>query len=147
MFTSFTGEHVRRRVGVVGLGAGSIACYRRPGQEWTFYEIDPAVAKIASDPQYFTYLQECAPDARFVLGDGRRSLAAAPQGEYDLLILDAFSSDAVPIHLVTREAVALYLVKIGHERWFYAYVAIVIACSLIAYVRMKDTRDHGLIEE
>ena len=113
MFTSFTGERVRRRVGVVGLGAGSIACYRRPGQEWTFYEIDPAVARIASDPQYFTYLQECAPDARIVLGDGRRSLAAAPHGEYDLLILDAFSSDAVPVHLVTREAVALYLDKLA----------------------------------
>jgi hypothetical protein len=113
MFTSFTGERSRRRVGVVGLGAGSIACYRRPGQEWTFYEIDPAVAKIASDPKYFTYLQECAPDARIVLGDGRRSLAAAPQGAYDLLILDAFSSDAVPIHLVTREAVALYLDKLA----------------------------------
>jgi hypothetical protein len=113
MFTSFTGERVRRRVGVVGLGAGSIACYRRPGQEWTFYEIDPAVAKIASDPRYFTYLQECAPDARIILGDGRQSLTAAAQGEYDLLILDAFSSDAVPIHLVTREALALYLDKLA----------------------------------
>jgi hypothetical protein len=113
MFMSFTGERVRHRVGVVGLGAGSVACYRRPGQEWTFYEIDPAVARIASDPQYFTYLRDCAPDAKIILGDGRRSLAGAPQGEYDLLILDAFSSDAVPMHLVTREAVALYLYKLA----------------------------------
>jgi hypothetical protein len=113
LFTSFTGDHLPRRVGVVGLGAGSIACYRQPGQEWTFYEIDPAVAAIASDPKYFTYLQDCAPDARIVLGDGRRSLVSAANGQFDLLILDAFSSDAVPIHLITREAVGLYLEKLS----------------------------------
>ena len=99
--------------GVVGLGAGSIACYRQPGQAWTFYEIDPAVAEIASDPKYFTYLQECAPEARIILGDGRRSLSTAAPAEYDLLILDAFSSDAVPVHLVTREAMSLYLEKLA----------------------------------
>ncbi len=113
MFGSFTSDRVMRRVGVVGLGAGSIACYRQPGQAWTFYEIDPVVAEIASDPKYFTYLQECAPEAKIILGDGRQSLASAPNGEYDLLILDAFSSDAVPIHLVTREALSLYLEKLA----------------------------------
>jgi hypothetical protein len=113
LFQSLTGERARRRVGVVGLGAGSIACYRQPGQAWTFYEIDPEVARIASDPAYFTYLQECAPEARIILGDGRRSLATASAGEYDLLILDAFTSDAVPIHLVTREAMALYVEKLA----------------------------------
>jgi hypothetical protein len=113
MFAAFTGDRAMQRIGVVGLGAGSIACYRQPGQIWTFYEIDPAVAEIASDPQYFTYLRDCAPDARIVLGDGRMSLAAAAKGEFDLLILDAFSSDAVPIHLVTREAMALYVDKLA----------------------------------
>ena len=113
MFSSFTAGRVMRRVGVVGLGAGSVACYRQAGQAWTFYEIDPAVAEIASDPKYFTYLQECAPEARIILGDGRRSLSSAADGEYDLLILDAFSSDAVPIHLVTREAMALYVDKLA----------------------------------
>jgi len=113
MFGSFTSDRVMRRVGVVGLGAGSIACYRQPGQAWTFYEIDPVVAEIASDPKYFTYLRECAPEAKIILGDGRRSLASAAQGEYDLLILDAFTSDAVPIHLVTREALSLYLHKLA----------------------------------
>ena len=113
IFMSFTGDRVRRRVGIVGLGAGSIACYRQPGQAWTFYEIDPAVAEIAGDPKYFTYLQECTPEARIILGDGRRSLATAAPAEYDLLILDAFSSDAVPVHLVTREAMALYLEKLA----------------------------------
>jgi hypothetical protein len=113
LFDALQGEHAPRRVGVVGLGAGSIACYRRPGQVWTFYEIDPAVVSIATDPTYFTYLRECAPEARIVLGDGRMSLAAGPKGEYDLLILDAFSSDAVPIHLVTREAMSLYLDKLA----------------------------------
>ena len=113
MFSSFTADRVMRRVGVVGLGAGSVACYRQAGQAWTFYEIDPAVAEIASDPKYFTYLQECAPEARIILGDGRRSLSSAADGEYDLLILDAFSSDAVPIHLVTREAMSLYMDKLA----------------------------------
>ena len=113
MFGSFTSDRVMRRVGVVGLGAGSIACYRQPGQAWTFYEIDPVVAEIASDPKYFTYLQECAPEAKIILGDGRQSLASTPNGAYDLLILDAFSSDAVPIHLVTREALSLYLEKLA----------------------------------
>jgi hypothetical protein len=113
MFSSFTGDRLRRRVGVVGLGAGSVACYRQPGQVWTFYEIDPAVAAIASDPKYFTYLQECAPEAEIVLGDGRRSLASAVKGEYDLLIVDAFSSDAIPIHLMTREALSLYVEKLA----------------------------------
>ena len=79
MFGSFTSDRVMRRVGVVGLGAGSVACYRQPGQAWTFYEIDPVVAEIAGDPKYFTYLQECAPEARIILGDGRRSLASAPR--------------------------------------------------------------------
>jgi hypothetical protein len=113
LFATLTGERTPRRVGVVGLGAGSVACYRLAGQQWTFYEIDPAVVEIAGDPDYFTYLRDCAPGARIILGDGRTSLASASKGEYDLLILDAFSSDAVPIHLVTREALALYLDKLA----------------------------------
>jgi hypothetical protein len=113
LFAAFNATRERHAVGVVGLGAGSIACYREPGQTWTFYEIDPAVAAIASDPRYFTFLQECAPNARLVLGDGRLSLAAAPKAEFDMLVLDAFSSDAIPIHLLTREALALYLDKLA----------------------------------
>lgn len=102
-----------RSVGVVGLGAGSVACYAQPGQTYTYYEIDPLVAKIARDPNQFTFLSECTPEARIVLGDARISLKDAPVGAYDLLLLDAFSSDSIPVHLMTREAMALYLSRLS----------------------------------
>lgn len=102
-----------RTVGVVGLGVGTVACYRRPGQRWTFYEIDPLIERIARDERYFHYLSECAPDAEIRPGDARLTLERAPAGHYDLLILDAFSSDAIPMHLITREALALYLDKLA----------------------------------
>jgi hypothetical protein len=104
-----------RSVGAVGLGIGTVACYRRPGQRWTFFEIDPLIERIARDRRYFHYLEDCAPDAPVVLGDARRSLQAVPPAEYHLLILDAFSSDASPVHLLTREALALYLDKLAPE--------------------------------
>lgn len=100
------------RVGAVGLGVATIACYAEPGQRWTFYEIDPAVARIARDPELFSYLSDCLPDAAIVLGDARLSLANTDD-QYDLLILDAYSSDAIPIHLLTREALELYLERLA----------------------------------
>jgi hypothetical protein len=102
-----------RTIGVVGLGVGTLACYRRPGQRWTFYEIDPLVERIARDERHFHYLAECAPDAEVRSGDARLTLQGAPLAAYDLLILDAFSSDAIPMHLITREALALYLAKLA----------------------------------
>ena len=88
-----------------------MAAYHKPGRQFTFYEIDPVVAAIAMDKRYFTYLSDCAADScEVVLGDGRLRLAEAEgSGTYDLLILDAFSSDAIPVHLLTREAFQLYL--------------------------------------
>ncbi|MBI4342442.1 MAG: fused MFS/spermidine synthase [Candidatus Omnitrophica bacterium] len=102
-----------RRVGVVGLGAGTLASYSAPEQDWTFYEIDPAVLRIAADPRWFTYLGRCLTRGRVVLGDARLTLAGAPDRWYDLLVLDAFSSDSIPMHLLTREAMQLYLRKLG----------------------------------
>jgi spermidine synthase len=96
------------RVGVVGLGTGALAAYAERGQQWTFFEIDPAVARIAADPQYFTYLQRSAVTPRIVLGDARVSLSRVAPHSFDVLILDAFSSDAVPVHLLTREALTVY---------------------------------------
>jgi hypothetical protein len=113
VFAAYSGPQAKRRVAVIGLGAGSLACYRAPGQEWTFYELDPAVEQIARDPRYFTYLQDCAPESAVVLGDGRLSLVGAAAGAYDLIVLDAYSSDTVPVHLLTREALALYLEKLA----------------------------------
>ena len=104
-----------RRVAMVGLGTGTIACYGRPDEHWTFYEIDPMVAQIARAPRYFSYLRDCAPRTNIVIGDARVSLGAAADGEFDLIVLDAFTSDAIPAHLVTREAVALYLRKLSDD--------------------------------
>ncbi|MFL6765668.1 MAG: spermidine synthase, partial [Sphingomicrobium sp.] len=100
-------------VDVVGLGAGTLACYARPGQRWTFYEVDPLVVQIATDPRRFTFLSRCLPDAPVVLGDGRISLERARQGTADILVLDAFSSDSIPMHLLTREAFDLYRRHLG----------------------------------
>jgi hypothetical protein len=100
-------------VAVIGLGAGSVACYRQPGESWTFYEIDPAVVRIATNPAYFTYLEECAPDARIVVGDARLRLTGAARSEYGLMVIDAYSSDAIPVHLITTEAFELYLDKLA----------------------------------
>ena len=96
------------RIGVIGLGTGTLGCYRVEGQRWTFFEIDPAVVRIARDPRRFTFLSGCAPDARIVLGDARLTLARQPKGSFDMIAVDAFSSDAVPMHLLTREALGVY---------------------------------------
>jgi hypothetical protein len=98
---------------IVGLGAGTMACYLQPGQALTYYEIDPHVASIAGDPRHFSFLRQCAPQAEIVLGDARLKLRDAPDGHYGLIILDAFSGDSIPMHLVTREALALYLRKLA----------------------------------
>jgi SAM-dependent methyltransferase len=102
-----------RRIGVVGLGVGSLAALARPGQTWTYFEIDPAVARLATDPRNFTFLRDAAARPRLVLGDARLTLAREPDGAFDLLFLDAYSSDAIPVHLVTREALGLYLRKLA----------------------------------
>ncbi len=96
------------RVGVVGLGAGTLACYAQLGQDWRFYEIDPAIAAIARDPRKFTFLSRCLPNVPIEIGDARVTLAADPPHGLDLLVIDAFSSDAVPMHLLTREALDTY---------------------------------------
>jgi hypothetical protein len=101
-----------RRVGVIGLGVGSLACYGRDGEPWTYFEIDPLVERIARDDRYFTFLRDCPPKPRVVIGDGRLSLAAEPDSSFDLIVVDAFGSDAIPVHLLTREATALYLRKL-----------------------------------
>ncbi|HEU0134740.1 MAG TPA: fused MFS/spermidine synthase [Allosphingosinicella sp.] len=95
-------------VGVVGLGTGTLSCYAQPGQDWRFFEIDPAMVRIASDPSMFSFLSRCAPAAKVVLGDARLSLSREAPGRLDLLAVDAFSSDAIPIHLLTREALQVY---------------------------------------
>jgi spermidine synthase len=101
------------RFAVIGLGAGSLACRAAPDDTVHYYEIDPAVIRIARDPYLFSFLWVCRPDVPIILGDARLTLAEAPDGAYDLILVDAFSSDAIPIHLLTREAMAIYLKKLG----------------------------------
>lgn len=96
------------RIGVVGLGTGTLACYARPGQDWRFFEIDPAVVRIATDPKRFSFLSRCNPRAGIVVGDARLTLARQPEGRLHMLAVDAFSSDSVPMHLLTREAMEVY---------------------------------------
>ena len=98
----------KARVAFVGLGAGTLACYEAPGQDWTAFEIDPAMVRIARDPRLFTYLAECRPDLRIVIGDARLMLSRTPPARFDMLAIDAFSSDAIPLHLMTAEAFAIY---------------------------------------
>jgi spermidine synthase len=101
------------RIGAIGLGAGSMSAYARPDQDWTYYEIDPTVIRIASNPSYFTFLAHShAKSLEIVPGDGRLQLAKAPKHTYDVLIMDAFSSDAVPVHLLTSESLKMYFSKL-----------------------------------
>ena len=99
-------------VAVVGLGIGAVASYRKPGQSWTFYEIDPAVETIARNRDYFSYLAACGDSCRVVIGDARQSLAKVSTS-YGVIVLDAFSSDAIPLHLLTREALTLYVSRLA----------------------------------
>ena len=104
--------YVTTRAAIIGLGTGSIACYSKPGEQWTFYEIDPTIERIARDPRFFTYLRVCPGDFDVVLGDARLRLPRAADRRYGLIMADAFSSDAVPVHLINREALTLYRSKL-----------------------------------
>jgi hypothetical protein len=99
-------------VAVVGLGTGTLACHSKGNEHWTFFEIDPEVIRIARDPRRFEFLSRCAPESPVIAGDARLTLEASTD-RYDLIVLDAFSSDTIPVHLLTREAVAGYLSKLS----------------------------------
>ncbi|MGA7934495.1 MAG: fused MFS/spermidine synthase, partial [Kovacikia sp.] len=101
------------QVAVLGLGIGTLAAYAQPGQHWTFYEIDPTDETLAH--RYFTFLQQAPADIDIITGDGRLAVKSAAAKSYDLLVMDAFSSDSIPIHLVTREAIQLYLDKLTDQ--------------------------------
>lgn len=112
LFKVYDSQDADWTIGSVGLGAGALACYAKTTQHWTLYEIDPLVLEIASNPLYFTYLQHCAAHFAVRIGDARLSLEHEPDHKFDLLVMDAFSSDAVPTHLLTEEALLLYFNKL-----------------------------------
>ncbi len=114
-FRVLTEAGLANSVGVIGLGVGSTSCYARPHQSWVFFEIDPLVAQAATNPDLFTLVSRCAPQATIEIGDGRKLLEGEPVGAFDLLLVDAFSSDAVPTHLLTVEAFQLYMSRLSEN--------------------------------
>jgi hypothetical protein len=103
------------RVAVIGLGSGTLTCASEPGENWKFFEIDQSMVDTARDPKYFAYIQNCEPDLTPVIGDARLTFAREPDGIYDLIIVDAYSSDAIPIHLATEEAMEIYKEKLAPQ--------------------------------
>jgi predicted O-methyltransferase YrrM len=141
------------RVAAVGLGTGSMACHKRDGERWTFFEIDPVVIRLASDD--FRFLSVCGPVERIVPGDARITLAASSD-QYDLIVLDAFSSDAIPVHLLTQEAFAGYLSRLTPHGVIVIHVsnrhmelasvvsAVGAAEGLVSYVKQDDKANEFL---
>jgi hypothetical protein len=115
VFEAYKGADAKMQIAIVGLGAGSLAAYGEPGQEITYYEIDPTVVRLASDERFFTFLRNSQAHVHVVLGDARLTLEEAPDRHYGLIVLDAFSSDAIPLHLLTREALRLYHAKLADD--------------------------------
>src|SRR5207248_794581 len=115
VFEAFKGPKEKKNLAFIGLGTGSLAAYGKPGMSITFYEIDPAVRRLATNPDYFTYYTDCEADKQIVMGDARLMIEKAPPGKYDIIFVDAFSSDAIPVHLLTKESIALYLEKLAPD--------------------------------
>lgn len=138
------------QVALIGLGTGAMACHRNPGENWRFFEIDPEVVKIARDPSKFRYLAACGESEGIVLGDGRITLNREADQKFDVIVLDAFSSDSIPVHLMTKEAMDLYFQKlkpggslIFHISNRYMELASVVAATAaengaVTYVSKKD---------
>jgi hypothetical protein len=103
------------RVAVIGLGSGTLTCASEPGETWKFFEIDQSMVDTARDPRYFTYIKNCEPDLKPVIGDARLTFAREPDGIYDLIVVDAYSSDAIPIHLATEQAMEIYKDKLAPQ--------------------------------
>jgi spermidine synthase len=143
-------------IGVIGLGIGSVACFKKENRVFDFFEIDPHVVKIAQDPSLFTFLSACGSPYRIILGDGRLTIQHEPDNKYDLILIDAFSSDNIPVHLLTEEAIQIYLSKLKpdgilvfHISNSYLYLEPVIAAAsenlkVPAYARvMGDSQVRG----
>ena len=112
--TAFNSRPGGTNIAIIGLGAGSMAAYAQPGQHWTFYEIDPAIIRLAQDTNYFDFLHRCTNAVvEFKLGDARLRLREAAANQYDLIVCDAFGSDAPPLHLLNQQAMELYLSKLS----------------------------------
>jgi hypothetical protein len=123
VFKVFNGSGQNSIIGIVGLGVGSIASYSKTGQVFDFYEIDPVMAEIAKDKKYFNFLSSMEGTYNIILGDGRLKLHDAPNRSYEMIIIDAFSSDSIPVHLLTKEAFELYLSKIKTDGFIVLHIS------------------------
>ena len=112
VFKEFSGPKMKKSIAVVGLGTGTMAAYGEPGMSITYYEIDPQVIDIATNPKYFTYINHSKAKVNIVQGDARLELLKAPDHSFDIIFLDAFSSDSIPVHLLTTEAMQMYFTKL-----------------------------------
>lgn len=113
LFTPIRENTDIRNCAFIGMGTGSLAAYGRPGMNIDFFEIDPEVVEIANNPELFSYIYHSLADqSRLQLGDGRINMSKMPDASYDVIVIDAFSSDAIPVHLITREALSIYLSKL-----------------------------------
>jgi hypothetical protein len=113
VFNAFSGPLAKKDVALVGMGVGSLASYGEPGQHMTFFEIDPVVRRVTTNPNYFTFIRDSRATVDIVMGDARLTLSEQPNGKFGLIVLDAFSSDAIPVHLLTREAFQMYVAKLA----------------------------------
>ncbi|MEM8651860.1 MAG: fused MFS/spermidine synthase [Pseudomonadota bacterium] len=110
-------------VAAIGLGAGALSCHIREGENWKFFEIDPVVRDLARNPSLFTYVNECAPNVPIVMGDARLTLRDEPAAQYDIIMIDAFSSNAIPAHLVTKEAIELYQSRLKENGFIFFHTS------------------------
>ena len=137
-----------RDVGVVGLGVGALAAYGRPGQRFTFIEIDPADVEIARNPEWFTFLRDSDATTNVIVGDGRLELGQARKGSYDFLVLDAFSSDAIPTHLLTREAIGMELSRLRPHGVLAFHISNrFLNLEPVLAAAARDLHLHGLAQE
>lgn len=128
-------------VSVIGLGSGSLACHGVPGERWTFMEIDADVVRIATNPEYFRFMSECAPEADIVLGDARLTLDQTPTAA--VIVVDAFSSDAIPVHLITQEAIGAYLTKLQDDGVLVFHISN--RHLELTHVLARVAAEHGLV--
>jgi len=132
---------------VIGLGAGAMACQEQVGETWTYFEIDPVVVDMAKNPEFFSYLSECAPNSDIRIGDARLTIQDLPDQSQDIVIIDAFTSNVIPAHLVTREAMKIYRSKLalGGVMFFHTSNRLMDVSSVVAVTAQAEGLSHRLI--
>ena len=131
-------ESPQMTIAMVGLGAGAMACYEQPGDNWTYYEIDPAVVDMATNPKYFSFMSDCSIASDIRIGDARMTLEALAPASQDMIVIDAFSSDSIPTHLLTTEALQLYRSKLKEDGLIFFHTSNRVMDVASVVVRLAD---------